>query len=84
LLRCRSGRDDPDLCLTEVNLRTGPDLAPAPAIDLAVNAYLAALDQGPGMRAVVDDTGKLQKLTEADDLTGDGDIDDVAHLVAVA
>ena len=81
-LLCWSGRDDPDLRLTELNLRAGPDLAPAPAIDLAVDTYLAALDQASGMRAVIDDPGKLQKLPEPDHLTGDGDIDGVAHLVA--
>jgi hypothetical protein len=67
----------------ERDRRARADLASAPAIDYAVNADLAVLDQGPGLPAVIDDTSQLQQLTEPDHLVADGNIDVVAHAVSV-
>lgn len=55
-----SAGDDSDLRLAEVNQRSGSDLAPPPAIDLAVHPHLAVLDQDPGVCAVINDAGQLQ------------------------
>jgi len=70
-------------CLAELDRRAGPDLASAPAIDLAVHLHLTVLDQGPGLRAVIDDSGQLQQLTKPDHLAGDGDFDSLTHAVDV-
>ena len=67
------------MCLAERYCRSGADLAPSPTIDLAVHADLAALDQGPGMRTIVDDSGQLQELTQPDHLSADRNLDGVAH-----
>ena len=79
----RSGRGDSDPGVADLDRRAGADLAPTAAIDLAVDADLAVLDQGPGLRAVINDASQLQQLTEPDHLVADGNIDTFAHVVSV-
>jgi len=77
----RSGGGDADPGLAQLDRGAGTDLAPAPTLDLAVHADLAVLDQAPGLRAVIDDTGQLQELPEPDRLVADGYLDGVSPSV---
>ena len=77
--RATSGGGDADEGLAEPDGRAGTELTPTSALDLAVHADLAVLDQAPGPRAVIDDTSQLQELAEPDRLVADGYVEGVAH-----